>query len=526
MNANVKQGLYAQLCKARHRAAIDGIVESLWQKQLIVDSRDCTVVIQALGRCSLWAKAVQITSQLVNFKIQADVILLGALTTACARASEWTKSLHCLEWVQDLGLEVGIFTVNAAANSCVGAANWMMALEILDVAERQLELNTVSCNIILSASGASGRLDLRNSMISHMETLQLSPSLVTFNTLIDLCEAALDWTAALHFLGLLRGAELEPDIISHNSAMSACQKTSEWQMSLALFQDLQQQGLRSDGTTFGTITSSCAKAQRWPRALFLFSRLWPPTEAGIRPNVVLCSSGADALQQGGQWEDVMTLLSNMTSMAVPPNDFTMSSSIGACGRRQRWSISLDLLRSGDGQRPPETIGSAIGACSRAECWEDSASLLNALRLRRESTNAVSYNAVMSSTIGSTGSQTEADGEERSCRFAWRLSLEVFLLCNSIAGADAISFNTALKACDVGGSWQGALQLLKVLQHERLQADFLSLGSTVEACAHCARWQQGVEILRNTQEGPNAAALQALLDALESLWAQQAAPQGS
>eukprot|EP00913_Durusdinium_trenchii_P002448 g2261.t1 len=186
------------LASGRERHVVQQLVATLSRKDLVCDCRDRTVLVTALGKCSLWPQALQLVAHPPHL---VDVILMGALVTACGRGRAWAQSLECLQWIQDLGLELGLFTLNAAANACVSAHAWAMALHLLDLDNRDdLRPNTVSCNIMLSACDKGGQLQVRHSLLRSMEDAQQAPSLITLNTLIDLCEAAADWALALKLL--------------------------------------------------------------------------------------------------------------------------------------------------------------------------------------------------------------------------------------------------------------------------------------------------------------------------------------
>ena len=92
----VKQALYTQLSRTTEPAAVQRIVSGLQSQQLVVDNRDATVVVQKLGKCSLWASALAAVLQLAwPGRLQPDVVLLGAMVTACGRGKAWEQTLRC-----------------------------------------------------------------------------------------------------------------------------------------------------------------------------------------------------------------------------------------------------------------------------------------------------------------------------------------------------------------------------------------------------------------------------------------------
>ena len=94
----VKAALYTELSRATRPVAVQRIVSSLQTQKLVVDNRDATVVVQKLGKCSLWANALDAVMRLAwPGLLQPDAVLLGAMVTACGRGNAWTQSLGCQE---------------------------------------------------------------------------------------------------------------------------------------------------------------------------------------------------------------------------------------------------------------------------------------------------------------------------------------------------------------------------------------------------------------------------------------------
>ena len=273
-----------------------------------------------------------------------------------------------MDLLAEYGLEKGIFTVNAAANACL-ESSWPRALELLRE-NAYLRLNTVSYNILLGACERGGIRGMRDSILLQMHNSVLLPSLVTYNSLITLCGVDGDWKSALQYLKELRQSqqEVEPDIISYNTAVGVCGSCSQWQPVLALFGDIATHGLQLDAFSLGAAIAGAAKSRRWRSALSLLQLVWPAGSIGIRPNVVVCSSACDALAQG-RWERAVGFLADMVRVALLPNAFTISSSIGGCGRGQQWAKPLLLLRwmgRRTGLSYPEGVSATIGACAQVE----------------------------------------------------------------------------------------------------------------------------------------------------------------
>eukprot|EP00913_Durusdinium_trenchii_P002447 g2260.t1 len=200
--------------------------------------------------------------------------------------------------------------------------------------------------------------------------------------------------------------------------------------------------------------------------------------------------------------EVIGLLPAMSQQGIGPNAFTLSSTVAACGRRQQWLKALLLHAAARREAaeaavptPSELVGAGVGALARAECWQDAGHLLQSLQLARGAiASVVASNAALGGAGGVVG--------------GWSWALGLFA---GLALPDLLSFNSALKACEVGSCWDGALALLFRLHSTwRLQPDFLSEGSAVEACGLLSRWPWSLQLLQR----PTTASFQAVIDALD------------
>ena len=92
----VKQALYTELSRATRPTVVQRIVSRLQRERLVVDNRDATVVVQKLGKCSLWMAALENVIRLAEAgTLQPDTVLLGAMVTACGRGKAWAQLLGC-----------------------------------------------------------------------------------------------------------------------------------------------------------------------------------------------------------------------------------------------------------------------------------------------------------------------------------------------------------------------------------------------------------------------------------------------
>jgi pentatricopeptide repeat protein len=79
---------------------------------------------------------------------------------------------------------------------------------------------------------------------------------------------------------------------------------------MALYAEMQQQGLRPDSYTLTALLTACERVDKWDQASRLFDEL---TAAGVQPDVRNYNSLIYTLGKGGQWAQVCTEPSLLSS---------------------------------------------------------------------------------------------------------------------------------------------------------------------------------------------------------------------
>ena len=65
-------------------------------------------------------------------------------------------------------------------------------------------------------------------------------------------------------------------------------------------------------------------------------------------------------------------------------------------------------------------------------------------------------------------------------------------------ADTIMYCAAISACEKGGQWQRALQLMEDVQAEGIPAGAITYSAAISACENGRRWQQALHLMGNMQ----------------------------
>jgi pentatricopeptide repeat domain-containing protein 1 len=96
----------------------------------------------------------------------------------------------------------------------------------------------------------------------------VTPSVISFNATVSVCETFAAWHAALALLAEVGGAAL----VTYTSAISACGKASEWQQALELLELMEMKLLKADTISCNSAISACEKAGKWQEALSILQQ--------------------------------------------------------------------------------------------------------------------------------------------------------------------------------------------------------------------------------------------------------------
>ncbi len=81
------------------------------------------------------------------------------------------------------------------------------------------------------------------------------------------------------------------------------------------------------------------------------------------------------------------------------------------------------------------------------------------------------------------------------------------VAGSVAAQEVVerwSYNLAIGACQQGGKWASALQLVEDMRHSsdpRLAPDIISFSSAISACEKAAKWKEALGLLRDMMDAP-------------------------
>jgi len=192
-------------------------------------------------------------------------------------------------------------------------------------------------------------------------------------------------------------------------------------------------------------------------------------------DMISFNAAISACEKAGQWERVLSMLSELKKSGTTPSALSFNVAVSACQKDGQWERGLAFLSElREASMTPDVMGfnAAILASDRGGQWELTLLFLSELQEAGMAPTMASLKVALSAS--DVGSQ-------------WKRALSVL---RELQGAgmspDLMSFSKAISACEKNRKWERALSLLNELQEAGVTLDMSRFNATVAACdrAYC------------------------------------------
>ncbi|CAE7488779.1 unnamed protein product [Symbiodinium natans] len=342
-----------------------------------------------------------------------------------------------------------------------------------------------------------------------------SPSpIVSLNRRLAQCKDEHRWPEALALLRQSRRTGLEPTIVTYGAAATAAERPRCWQRTLDLLEEAKDQKLQLNVVTAGVAISACEAESGWQQVIHL---LEGGEASGLEGSLVAYNASISVCDKAGAWADAVGLLSTACARTLKADRITFTSAHGSAGRRQNpgpteapppshtrlFYVALSFAaaracEAGSAWRPTlQILGSILDEL--AAFWLQWASVPAALFLlghmasQQLPRDTAAYNSVLSP--GRMGAHVEAKGNligafHKLCHQRLRCGMEAPA---SRVEPNAITYGTAMSACDRSLEWRQSLQLLEDAQNSSLELDVVMLNAAISSWSVVFEPKEGVVV---------------------------------
>ncbi|CAE7471623.1 unnamed protein product [Symbiodinium natans] len=445
-----------------------GFLLVMKEAQMQVNERCLSACIGLCSRSRKWNRALKLLNPYVDEPC-FNAALLG---------SEWYRSFALLSEMNVLRLKLEVVTLDTVLRAHQDAhPQWSRALEAVSRwAGFEEKIPAATYGAMIGVCSDAKQRQLASQLFYDM--CRSNVQFTGFAEPIRALSRCSAWVDALHVLEVLGTLFLQADSKSYNAIASSC--SSCWGAALEVLR-LLDTGLRVDVVSAGAVLDACSKtkpAKDWQAALLFMNHCM---DSGMAITSACRNAGISTFAPR-QWPRALRLAYADTS-SFKLDARSPASKVGP---------------TGPGDFTVVTLGTLLSACMAALQWQRAHSTLAHIALLRIQANTVVCNSLLSGW------------EDRPL---WRKGAQLLKTFLSGHGqADRITYNALVSACEKGGMWDLAIDLVAEMGLRGMQCSTTSINSAMST-----PWEQVLATSLNMRNGrlqADSFTLTALISSLE------------
>lgn len=274
-----------------------------------------------------WRAFCEMTSLGVEKSSRSPVIYNG-VSVACGAAGKWEEALCALRLTVEGGMSPTFIAYNATLGALGKAGQWEHAQRLLKDMKR-------------ASMGGGGERENGNNNSRFGSRLAAAreplppPDVYSYTSVIDACAKSGELGSALEVLEDMRRAGVSPSLVTFNTLIFRCgagsgssgqQGRGDWRLALSFLEEMVKGGVRPDVYTLTVAVAACKAGGEWEKAAVFLKELWGTFGAGAK------GAGAGAADP---------VLAQLT--------------IIACGKANDWHAGLEVVRETERAGAPPDV---------------------------------------------------------------------------------------------------------------------------------------------------------------------------
>ena len=319
--------------------------ESLWEEAInrlfskkTVDVVSFNATIKACGKGTHWQLSTYLLKQMVVQEVSPDIISYNTAIGSCEKESQWHLALHLFEEMCSVRLTPDSITFATVLRVC----EWNRALFLLQqMLEESVQPNQqilgTAVHVCEKGSQWQEALNLLEGM---QEDAEAKLSGATFSAGMKAAKRGQQWQWAVHLLQMT--SQIGPRQLNFETALDLCARAEQWSMVLEVFTSMSATNLWPRSGHLYSIIRSCEKTGRWQLALHLLDRVWTgsqgetvdygPREEDHQSAIHrLAMVTLQSCESAGQMQVVRQLKRRMRKAKIRPENIQQALSAGSAG---------------------------------------------------------------------------------------------------------------------------------------------------------------------------------------------------
>ncbi|PPD88044.1 hypothetical protein GOBAR_DD15036 [Gossypium barbadense] len=298
-----------------------------------------------------------------SVKFELLQIDMFSLLKALDLSGDWERALVLFQWVvSDLGSDNAKLdnqVVELMVKILGRESQYAIALKLFALIHiEEYSLDVRAYTTILHAYSRSGKYQKAISMFEKMKEIGLSPTLVTYNVMLDVYgKMGRSWNKILGLLDEMRSKGLEFDEFTCSTVISACGREGLLNEAKEFFSGLKSQGYVPGTVTYNALLQVFGKAGVYSEALSILKEMEDiqlpgrfgaavietMTKKGVRPNAITYTTVINAYGKAGKEDKALRLFHRMKQSGCVPNVCTYNAVLGMLGKKSRSEEMIMIL---------------------------------------------------------------------------------------------------------------------------------------------------------------------------------------
>ncbi|XP_047324853.1 pentatricopeptide repeat-containing protein MRL1, chloroplastic-like [Impatiens glandulifera] len=339
----------------------------------------------------------------------------------------------------------------------------------------------------------------------HFTRLIPSPTLSTFNMLMNVCACSQNSTGAFEVLHFVQVAGLKPDCKLYTTLISACARSGKVDEMFKVFHEMVNAGVEPNVHTYGALIDGCAKAGQVAKAFGAYGIL---RSKNVEPDRVVFNALITACGQSGAVHRAFDVLADMKAETHPidPDHVTVGALIKACmdsGQLHRVREVYNMIHEYNIKGTPEVYTIAVHSCSLTGDCEFACSVYNDMKIN----GIVPDEMFLSALVDVMGHANNLDAAFEILEEARKQGIHMGI----------ILYSSLMGACSNAKNCQKALELYKDIKSMGLKLTVSTMNALITALCDGDQVQKALEVLfeiKKTGLSPNIITYSVLLAACE------------
>ncbi|OMO67874.1 hypothetical protein COLO4_29977 [Corchorus olitorius] len=458
-----------------------------------------------------------------SVKFELLQIDMFSLLKALDISGGWERALLLFQWVLSYVGSDNVKLDNQVVELMVRIlgreSQHEIALKLFDLIPiEESSLDVRACTTILHAFSRSGKYKRAISMFENMKETGLSPTLVTYNVMLDVYgKMGRSWSKILGLLDEMKSKGLEFDEFTCSTVISACGREGLLNEAKEFFAGLKSQGYVPGTVTYNALLQVFGKAGVYTEALSILKEM---EDNNCPADSVTYNELVAAYVRAGFCEEGAAVIETMTKKGVMPNAVTYTTVINAYGKAGEEDKALALFhRMKESGCVPNvcTYNSVLGMLGKKSRSEDMVKIFCDMKASGCSPNRVTWNTMLV-LCGNTGMHKYVNRvfqEMKSCGFepdrdTFNTLISAYGRCGSEIDATKMykemirvgftpcvtTYNALLNALARRGDWKAAESVILDMKSKGFRPSETSYSLMLQSYAKGGHWRVWREHFRN------------------------------